>query len=160
MNEIARVRYTHDAIIDEILINPSVSQGELSKQFGFTQTWISIVVNSNAFQERLAERKGMLIDPAITATINARLDAIAKRSLDKIIERLDSPTSGSIKTHDLVAIAKLGVGDKNVKQKNFEGPQTNLYVFNLPPPASDSKTWLANANPRGVSDAKIIQPRD
>ena len=151
MTEIAKVRYTHDAIIDEILINPAISQGEIAKQFGFTQTWVSIVINSDSFQERLAERKGQLIDPAIQATINQRLDAIAKRSLDKIIERLDSPTSGSIKNADLISMAKLGVGDKNTRPAGPQIQQNNLYVVSLPPPAANSAAWLANANPRGLS---------
>ena len=77
MPEIARVRYTHDAVIDEILVNPSISQNELAKIFGFSAGWMSIVINSDSFQERLAERKAMLTDPKIIASINERLDAIA-----------------------------------------------------------------------------------
>ena len=34
---IQRVSYTHDALIDMIIANPEVSQGELSKAFGYTQ---------------------------------------------------------------------------------------------------------------------------
>ena len=138
--EIAKVRYTHDAVIDEILRTPHISQAELSKMFGFTQTWMSICINSDAFQERLAERKAILTDPALTATINQRLDGLAKRSLDKLIDRLESPTA-NIKTVELIAIAKLGVGDKNTRPA---GPvqQNNLYVVALPAPAPDSQTWL------------------
>ena len=158
MPEIARVRYTHDAVIDEILMNPAISQNDLAKHFGFSASWMSIVINSDAFQERLAERKGELVDPKVRATISERLDAIAKRSLEKIMDRLDNPAA-QIKTLELVAIAKLGVGDKNTRPA---GPQTqnNLYVVSLPAPAQDAKTWIANrSDPRGVSDAVEIQPR-
>lgn len=156
-----KVRYTHDAVIDEILMNPSVSQGELAKQFGFTQTWMSIVINSDAFQERLAERKGQLQDPAIIASINERLDAIARRSLDKIMDRLDNPVaSAQMKTADLVSIAKLGVGDKNTRPAGPQLQQNNLYVVSLPEPAKNASAWLNSAQgntPRGaVSEAKII----
>jgi hypothetical protein len=158
MPEIAKVRYTHDAIIDEILMNPSISQNDLAKHFGFSATWVSIVINSDAFQERLAERKGLLVDPKLTATINERLDSLAKRSLEKLIDRLDNPAA-QIKTLELVAIAKLGVGDKNTRPA---GPQVsnNLYVVSLPTPAQDAKAWIANrSDPRGVSDAVEIPPR-
>lgn len=149
MSEIKRVRYTHDAMIDEILMNPSVSQGDLAKQFGFSQTWMSIVINSDAFQERLAERKGQLTDPTVIASINERLDAIAKRSLDKIMERLDSPTA-NLKTMELVAIAKIGVGDKNTRPAGPQVQNNNLYVVSLPPPAQNSAAWIANrSDPRG-----------
>jgi len=145
MPEIARVRYTHDAVIDEILQNPAISQNELAKMFGYSPTWISICINSDAFQERLEERKAELVDPAIRATIAERLEAIAKRSLEKIIDRLDSPVAmQAMKTQDLVSIAKLGVGDRNTRGP---APQTqnNLYVVNLPPQAADAQSWLATA---------------
>lgn len=151
MPEIARVRYTHDAVIDEILMNPAISQNDLAKHFGFSPAWMSIVVNSDAFKERLAERKGELVDPKLVATINERLDSIAKRSLEKIMDRLDNP-GAQIKTMELVAIAKLGVGDKNTRPA---GPQVqnNLYVVSLPSPAKDAKAWIANrSDPRGPSD--------
>lgn len=158
MPEIAKVRYTHDAVIDEILMNPSISQNDLAKHFGYTPGWMSIVINSDAFQERLAERKGELTDPKVRASINERLDALAKRSLEKLLDRLDNP-GAQIKTLELVAIAKLGVGDKNTRPA---GPQTqnNLYVVSLPSPAQDAKSWIANrSDPRGVSDAVEVQPR-
>ena len=159
MPEIARVRYTHDAMIDEILMNPSISQNDLGKMFGFSATWISIVINSDAFQERLAERKGQLTDPKVMASINERLDALAKRSLEKLIDRLDNPAA-QIKTLELVAIAKLGVGDKNTRPAGPQVQNNNLYVVSLPAPAQDAKSWLANkSDPRGVSDAVEVQPR-
>lgn len=144
MPPIQKVRYTHDAMIDEILANPSISQGELARQFGYTQTAVSIQVNSDAFKERLAERKGQLTDPMLIASINERLDAIARRSLDKIIERLDRPDSG-LKPMELVAIAKLGVGDKNTRPAVAQ-TQNNLYVVALPPQAKDSSAWLNAAH--------------
>lgn len=142
-----KVRFTHDAVIDEILLNPAITQRELAKMFGFTEGWMSIIVNSDAFKERLADRKGELVDPAIRAGINDRLDAVARRSLDKILERLDSPMAGSIKNGDLVAMAKLGVGDKNTRPA---GPQVqqNLYVVSLPTPAENSQAWLNSARGR------------
>ena len=69
---IARVRYTHEACVDMILANPAVSQNDLAAHFGYSAGWMSIVVNSNAFQEKLAERKGELIDPVIKASLEER----------------------------------------------------------------------------------------
>jgi hypothetical protein len=151
---LARVRYTHDAVIDEILINPAVSQGDLAKQFGFTQAWMSIVINSDAFQNRLAERKGELIDPKIRASIQERLDAVARRSMDRIMERLDGP--GAIKDGDLVAMAKLGIGDRN---NRVAAPvtQNNLYVVALPAPAPNAQAWLDNRSDRTPRPLEIVQ---
>jgi len=142
---VAKVRYTHDAVIDEIIAEPSVSQGELSRRFGFTETWMSIIINSDAFQERLAERKAILVDPRLIATIEDRLGSLARGSLDKLLERLDS--GATIRTSDLVSMAKLAVGDKNSRPA-APMQQNNLYVVALPPRETDSKTWLQNASGR------------
>lgn len=153
--EIARVRYTHDAIIDEIMVNPAVSQGELSKRFGFTQAWMSIIINSDAFQERLRERKGELIDPAIVASIEDRLNTLAKVSLDALLERVEKHKTLPLKTMELVSIAKLGVGDRANRPA---GPvqQNNMYVVALPGVSVDSQTWRNTAQglkpPGGVPE--------
>ena len=153
MPEIAKVRYTHDAVIDEILANPSVSQGELSARFGFTQAWMSIIINSDAFKERLAERKGELVDPKIAASIAERLDAVARRSLDKLLEKLDSPLN--LKPLELVAMAKLGVGD--IALHRTPAVQNNLYVVHMPPPATSASKWLADRS-GDVTDVSHSNP--
>ena len=155
MPEIAKVRYTHDAVIDEIILNPGISQGELSRMFGFSQSWMSICINSDAFKERLAERKALMTDPAIVASINERLDAVARRSLDKILERLDSPTA-QIKTAELVQIAKLGVGDKNTRPAT-PLQQNNLYVVQLPAPAPNANAWLNGVQNSSRVELPIVQ---
>ena len=146
MSEITKVRYTHDAIIDMIIANPAVSQGDLAREFGFTESWMSIIINSDSFQERLANRKGELVDPKIKASIEARLDAIARRALDRLLDKIDNnrPVSNS----DLIRMAALGVGDRN-KRPETAPVQQNLYVVNLPPPERDAKTWLRTSS-RGV----------
>lgn len=150
MPEIKKVRYTHDAIIDEILLDPGVSQGELAAKFGFTQSWMSIIVNSDAFQERLAERKGQLVDPAITASIEDRLESLAKRSLDRLLDRVESAVP--LKPLELVAMAKLGVGnraDRPVAPPAAPG----IFVLQLPAVAQNTQQWLAGSArpaPQGV----------
>lgn len=140
--QIKKVRYTTDAVIDVILTNPSVSQGELAEMFGYTQTWISIIINSDAFKNRLAERKGQLIDPQITASVEERLEALGKASLDRLLDRVNS--SVPLKPLELVAMAKLGVGNRADKPVAPQ-QQNNLYVLSMPAPAASSKEWLSQA---------------
>lgn len=161
MPEIEKVRYVHDAIIDEILVNPSITQTELSKSFGYTQAWISIIVNSDAFKTRLAERKGQLIDPQITARAEDRLDGVANRALDKILDRLESVIP--LKPLELVAIAKLGVGDR--ANRPAQAAQTNnLYVFTAPAVPDTSAEWLSSSSrargaPQGVVSEAVLVDR-
>lgn len=152
MPEIATVRYTHDAIIDEIIAFPAISQGELAARFGYTQSWISIIVNSDAFKHRLEERKGELIDPKIRASVEERLESLAKRSLDKLLERID--TQQPFSNNDLIQMAKLGVGErtKTPVQNN------SLYVVHLPPPAENAKTWLSTSSRGDITDISHTNP--
>lgn len=153
--QIRTVKYTHDAMIDDIVENPAIKQGEIAKKYGYSDTWVSIVVNSDAFKAKLAERKAELVDPKIRASIEDRLGGIAAKALDKIIERLDNAAS-MIKTPELIAIAKLGVGDRNLT-KTAPVSQTNLYVVALPPPAVSAKAWSEAVQGGPRSSPELIQ---
>jgi hypothetical protein len=88
---IAKVKYTHDAMIDLIIANPCVSQGQLALHFGYTQGWVSQVISSDAFQMRLAERKDELVDPTIRQSIEDNFKALVLRSMDILREKLNKP---------------------------------------------------------------------
>src|ERR1700688_3901505 len=62
---ICQVRYTHDDMVDTIIANPVITQNELAARYGYTASWISQVITSDAFQARLHERKDQLTDPTI-----------------------------------------------------------------------------------------------
>ena len=140
MPEIARVRYTHDACIDQILAEPAISQNELADKFGYTATWVSIIVNSDAFQTRLAERKKELVDPIIALALEERLRGLASRSIEILMKRMeadDAPHAAAVAIKALpVAIAGLGLGQQR------EPRQTNLYIVQAPPRAPTSEAWL------------------
>jgi DNA-binding MarR family transcriptional regulator len=153
MPEIASVRYTHDGIIDEIIAFPAISQGELASRFGYTQSWMSIIINSDAFQERLAERKGELVDPKIRASVSDRLEALAKRSLDKLLERLD--TQQPFSNAELISAAKLGAGDI-ISRPSVQ--QNNMYVLQIPPSAPDPAAWLRSSGKSSAVDISHTNP--
>lgn len=143
MPEIQKVRYTHDALIDSIIANPSISQGELAREFGFSQAWMSIIINSDAFQERLATRKAEIVDPTLVATVKDRLEAVAKKSLERLAERLE--LNSAISNRDLVEIAKFAVGDRNLTREPSKGPSQSLYVVMAPPKAETTQQWVEMA---------------
>lgn len=109
---IAKVSYTHADMIDFIIMNPGVKQGEIARRYGYTESWVSLVMSSDAFKSALAARKSELVDPTILATINERFDAMTKRSLERLMEKLDAPQVSDavvLKAVELGAKA-LGVG--------------------------------------------------
>lgn len=142
--EIQKVRYTHDAMIDLIIANPSISQNSIAEVFGYTAAWISIVVNSDAFRERLAERKGELVDPSIVASLEDKFKGLADRSLNVLLAKLEHPeivgADVALKALDITARAL------NYGAKSTIGVQNN-YVALLPPKAGSVEDWQRNYAP-------------
>lgn len=57
--QIARVSHRHHAIIDWLLVNPHEKNLEvLCDQLNITRSWLSIVMNSDAFREEFSRRRG------------------------------------------------------------------------------------------------------
>ena len=135
---IARVKYSHDAMIDLIIANPMMTQAQIAQHFGYTQPWVSRIFNSDAFLARLAERKGDLVDPAISLTIDEKLRAVADRSLDVVLDKLSLiPTFDmAMKAMEITSKA-LGYGARKenaVVQNNF--------VVALPAKAETAQAWM------------------
>lgn len=89
---IAKVRYTHEDMIDFIITNPGVSQGAIARRYGYTESWVSLVMSSDAWKSAMAKRREELVDPTLLATINERFAAMTARSLERLMEKLDAPT--------------------------------------------------------------------
>ena len=86
-----KVRYSHADCADRILASPGIAQQDLAMIYGVTDAWMSIVINSDAFQAHLAARKEELIDPVLSATLNERYGALAARSVEVLLEKLHKP---------------------------------------------------------------------
>lgn len=86
--QITKIRYTHDAMIDMLIMKPEISQGELAAMFGFTQGWVSQVMATDMFKARLEQRREQLTDPTIRMTIAERFEAVTRRSLEVLQEKL------------------------------------------------------------------------
>ena len=169
---IQRVKYTHDAMIDVLIARPGLSQGQLAKEFGYSEPWISRIINSDSFQARLAERKSDLIDPSIVMSFDEKLRALADQSLEKIMEKIAQPVNmpgvadAALKALDMSTRA-LGYG---AKAQNV-GLQQN-FVVAMPAKVMDPVAWaemgkaagaMAGARPVGlerVQEVTDVEPRE
>lgn len=137
-NAIARVSYSHDAMIDLIIANPVIKQGGIAQHFGYTQAWVSRVMNSDAFQARLAIRKADLVDPTLVLSIEEKLRALASKSLDVVMDKLELTNSADIGLKALEVTTKaLGYG---ARQQNLNVQQN--FVVALPAKSESAKAWL------------------
>ena len=136
---IQRVKYTHDALIDMIIANPAVSQGQLATAFGYTQGWLSRVMNSDAFQARLAARKMEVVDPQLVLSIDEKLRALASKSLDVVLDKLAVTQNPDTALKALEVTSKaLGYG---ARQQNLNVQQN--FVVALPSKAASAEEWVA-----------------
>jgi len=139
MTAIAKTSYTHEDIIDLILQNPAITQREIAKEYGYTEAWVSIIINSDAFQARLAERKAQLVDPIITATLEDRFKGLANLSLNILEEKLEAGRSAELALKALeISTKAAGFGANSAKvavQQNF--------VIQVPTKSADAETWAA-----------------
>lgn len=119
MGNLQKVRYTHDAMIDEIVRNPTISQGQLAAFFGYSPSWISNIFASDAFQERLAARREEVIDPVLKMGLEERFRALTQKSLEILMEKLSKP-----QVSDTVALraAELGARALNIGGQNDKPP--------------------------------------
>lgn len=105
MGQLKRVSYTHDHMIDLMISQPGISQAQISAYFGYSQSWFSNILASDAFQARLAERRKEVIDPMMIATIEERFRALTIQSLDRLQQKLEAPV---VSDQVLIRAAELG----------------------------------------------------
>jgi hypothetical protein len=104
-----KLKYTHEAMIDLILAEPTVSNKELAQIFEYSEAWISHIRCSDSFQSRIAERKSLLIDPAIRRAIEDRLSGVTTSAIQRIQEVLDGPEASAQFALDALGVASSGL---------------------------------------------------
>lgn len=138
-NRLMRVHYSHEAMIDIIIAEPNITQGELAARFNRSQGWISIVMGSDAFQAALAKRRDDLLDPFLIATLEERFRGLADQSLQVLAEKLEVTKNPELALKALEISSKaLGFGARN------NGPAVqNNFVVQLPQKIENSSDWAA-----------------
>ena len=145
----ARTQITYDALIDYLLNNPRVTNKEMAAAFGYQAQTISIILNSDGFKQKYEKRRGEVVDPILTQTIEARMGALAQRSAEIVAEQLDlNPTDKKF---------ALQVLERTMPQqaKQTSGPTVQLgFIVKLPGPAASSEEWSSKVGP-----TEMVLPR-
>lgn len=152
--QIKKITYTHDAMIDKMIENPTISQGQLAAHFGYTPGWVSQVINSDAFRERLAERKDAVVDPKLRMSVEERLRGMIDMANEVLMKKLVEAPNASVAIKAITAgAAAIGMG-----QKAFGGIVQNNYIALVPPTAKTAVAWTDQYRP----DPQVIEhkPRE
>ncbi len=138
-HRLVRTHYSHEAMIDVIIAEPTLTQRELAKRFDRSENWISIIMGSDAFQAALAKRRDDVTDPFLIATIEERFRGLANQSLQVLAEKLETTKSADLALKALDISSKaLGFGAR------AGGPGTsvqNNFVVQLPAQIANAQDW-------------------
>lgn len=145
----------HMIIIDQLLMDPSISTTKLSSVTGYSRNWLHKVMSSDAFQAKLAERQKTLCDPIVLDAITDRLKGLTSRALEILDERLDND-----KVSLDHALAVLGMSTKALgmgQQKAATGPTAN-FIVHVPAQMPSASQWAQQHG--GGSGATVAEPID
>lgn len=137
-SRIQKVRYTHEAMIDVLLAEPTISQRELANRFDMREAWISRIIGSDAFQAALAKRRDDVANPIIAASIDDKLSGLVNQSLEIIAEKLETSRSLDTAFKGLeIGVKALGFGARQSGGNN----QQNNFTIVLPTKSANSAEW-------------------
>lgn len=135
-NELMRIGYTHDAMIDALIAKPTITNQELQEMFGYSTAWISRIRWSDAFQERLKDRKAELVNPELILSIEERIKAIVGKSLEVLEEKLQGD---ALDVPDNLVLKALELGSKGLGLGGYSNaPQVQVQL-----PQADHLSRLA-----------------
>lgn len=87
------VNYAHDQMIDLVIATPGITQNAIAEATGYSVSWVSQVMNADAFKMRLALRREQLVDPEIRESVERSFDGLIKRSQDILRDKLTQPSN-------------------------------------------------------------------
>ena len=99
----------HEAISDYLIANPEARGGDVAEFFKVSESWLSIIKNSDAFKQFHSAKRKEHFDN-VSADVVAKLTATAEMSLDEINFRLEAGNREKLTLRDLGETAKIALG--------------------------------------------------
>lgn len=132
MPQIQKLSIKHEAIMNYMLANPGIAKGDVAREFGISQAWLSIIIYSDAFQSQLREKQKEMFDETVIATVRDKITAVAHQGLEKMLDQVSG--SEAISHRDLrdttsMALNALGFGTSpGAKAPQSPGTVNNVQI--------------------------------
>lgn len=152
--QLKKLSHRHLAIMDWMLANPREKLGACADYFRVSAPWLSTVVNSDLFKERMAERRSLMEEHQTSRITQGLMDMAEDGILalgDVVKDKeIDPKTKTDITRMSLEALGFLGKrgGGVNVQFNN-----------NVPPPPAVDRSSLVEAQQR-MSRVVVDVPRE
>lgn len=80
--------YLHEALADWLFINPGGTLREMGAHFGYSQSWLCQVINTDMFKAYVASRREQ-ISAQIAESLPKKLEAAAHLATERVIEVIE-----------------------------------------------------------------------
>lgn len=132
--QVKKVSWWHEQIVDWELQNPHRNLGDCARFFGVTQTYLSVLRNSDAFINYRAGRMG-LHQENVSETVVANAQKLANISMEVLQERISRERKdialGGVRDTAEMALKALGFGIPAVKGGNGNGGNSTEVTVNI-----------------------------
>ncbi|HEX6824728.1 MAG TPA: hypothetical protein VF077_00315 [Nitrospiraceae bacterium] len=123
LKDLTKMNYRHDAIVLWLVQNPDRLLADCAEYFGYTQAWLSRIVNSDMFQAAYREKCQELGAIAVHS-VGAKLGHLAATAIDKSVERIEKGLASERFLADSAKTALTAIG--------YGGPSTMPQINNAP----------------------------
>lgn len=144
MAEIQKVSVKHEAIMDYLIANPQIRLQDVAMYFKMTQSWLSQVIHSDAFQAMLREKQNTQFHHTVLP-IREKMHAIAHMALDKLAEQLPMETETKTTAQVMESVLdRLGYGTKTAPGVQINNT-TNVQVAMVQNEMKEARDLLIRA---------------
>jgi hypothetical protein len=130
--QVLRLSEKHQQIIHWMIANPTEQLGDVAARFNVSQSWLSVLIHSDTFQESLRKKSDETFHPA-QLSLQEKLTGLAHLALDKLGESIDNGqvSPGLLLETSSGALDRLGYGTK--PNAGPLGPtQNNFFLGSVP----------------------------
>ncbi len=120
--EIRKLTVNHNAIADWLIANPGkAQQRKCAEQFDITESWLSTLINQDAFQSLLKHKQESVFDQVVIP-LQDKIAGVAHASVEKLGKVLDDTNDGRLVKD---------IGDSMLKALGYGGQKAGpSFVFN------------------------------
>lgn len=144
--QVAKVNHWHERFADWLIANPGRPMSEAAKFFGKSQSWLSVVKNSDAFTDYFKARSQAHAD-VVSHNIKDKILGVADHALSLIGERLDE--QGAV----LPIGTLLEVADITLKRAGFDkaaAPAVQQNFMVSPQELADARAQMRGAGTKVI----------
>lgn len=112
---IQKLRYNHQAMVDLLVTDPTLSQNELADIFDRSPSWISTIICSDLFQDMLAKRRTEILGPEMLQSFKNQHEGLLNRSMAVLRAKLNKKPE---EIPDQLALQVMKVAGQNLGLAN------------------------------------------